>query len=79
MIENGEGLLNLCKWAQQHDYYLCTMVASDERLLEDNVFKIYYILSGPQGELVILENPLQMHSIRPSLHQSEKYFLPLCL
>jgi Ni,Fe-hydrogenase III large subunit/Ni,Fe-hydrogenase III component G len=58
VIENGQSLLRLCQWVQRNGYYLCTMVASDERLLEDNVFKIYYVLSGSQQDLLILENPL---------------------
>lgn len=62
VVEDDDDLLSLCSWARQQGYYLCTMVACDERLLEDRAFKIYYVLSAPQ-ELAILEYPL-----RDSLH-----------
>lgn len=58
IVEDGGDLVNLCMWARQQDYYLCTMVASDERFLEDHVFKIYYVLSASEEELVVLEHPL---------------------
>ena len=59
VIADGRDLLDLCKWAADHGYYLCTLTACDERMLEDNVFKLYAVLSGPDGELVILEHSLE--------------------
>lgn len=58
VIESGEDLLRLSQWASQHDYYFCTVVANDERLLEDHIFKLYYLFSAPDGFLVTLEYPL---------------------
>jgi len=58
VISDSEDLDRLCAWAKQQNYYLCTMVTNDERALEDHVFKLYYVFSAPQGDLVILEHLL---------------------
>ena len=58
-------LLRLCNWAQAQGYYLCTLAANDERMLEDGVFKLYYVLSNPadqagqHDQVIILEHPLK--------------------
>ena len=64
VITEGKDLLDLCKWAAapEHDFYLCTMTACDERMLEDNVFKLYTLLSGSGSQLVILEHPLDRNT-----------------
>ncbi len=67
----------LCGWAKREDYYLCTLAAADERLKEDQAFKLYYVFSAPPGKqdnenkLAILEfvlndpqRPLEYPSIR---------------
>ena len=51
----GEHLRQLMSWANQQGYYLCNIVVTDDRLLVDRTFKIYYILSGAENEMVILE------------------------
>jgi Ni,Fe-hydrogenase III large subunit/Ni,Fe-hydrogenase III component G len=60
VIEDADDLLRLFRWARDpaQDYSLCTMVASDERQIEDGVFKLYYVLSASQDELLIIEHPL---------------------
>ena len=47
VLPDGAELLKLCNWAQAQGYYLCTLTANDERMLEDGVFKLYYISSNP--------------------------------
>ncbi len=59
VVEDGEDLVNLCRWAREQGYYLCTLIASDERLLEDNAFKLYYVLSAPEEDFLVLEHPLR--------------------
>jgi len=60
VVEDSDDLLRLCEWARQQNYYLCTMVANDERALTDHAFKLYYVLSAPQENLlIILEHPLR--------------------
>ncbi|MCL5994985.1 MAG: NADH-quinone oxidoreductase subunit C [Chloroflexi bacterium] len=59
VFENGEDLVRLCQWAKQESYHLCTLVVTDERQLEDNAFKVWYVLHSAQQELVILEYALQ--------------------
>jgi Ni,Fe-hydrogenase III large subunit/Ni,Fe-hydrogenase III component G len=59
VLSQGTDLVALCGWAAQRGYYLCTLAACDERMLEDNAFKLYAVLSGPTGRLVILEHPLE--------------------
>lgn len=58
ILENGDDLLTFCEWMKAQDYYLCTLVATDERLLEDNVFKLYYVFSSPDQLLRVIEYPL---------------------
>ena len=75
----GKDFRALCRWAREKEYYLCTLVAADERLKEDQSFKLYYVFSAPRDEqdnkpgnvLVILEvvlndpqHPCEYPSIR---------------
>ena len=64
VLPKGADVLELCHWAAQKGFYLCTMVACDERMLEDNSFKLYTILSGPNHQLVILEHSLEQDSFQ---------------
>ena len=59
ILSEGDELVRLCDWAWREGYYLCTLAANDERLLEDGVFKLYYVLSDPANQLVIVEHPLK--------------------
>src|SRR4051812_38869576 len=79
VIPDDATLAELCRWAAQQEYYFCTMVANDERFLEDRTFKLYYVFSAPQQQLVILEHPFsdlaQYVSIRswfPSVEPLER-------
>lgn len=76
VIADESDLQKICAWAKTNDYYLCTITACDERLLEDNVFKFYIVLSSPSGHMVILEYPLALNStqylsIRDTFRSSE--------
>jgi Ni,Fe-hydrogenase III large subunit/Ni,Fe-hydrogenase III component G len=64
VVENAEDLVSLSRWAKEKNYYLCTLVANDERLLEGNAFKLYYVFSAPDGEFLICEHPLSRHQPR---------------
>lgn len=80
VIPNGTDLLNLGKWARDHNYYLCTLAATDERLHEERTFKLYYILSAPdESELVILEFPISdpKNPVYPSLRNPFPAVIPL--
>lgn len=51
-------LHSLLDWANKQGYYLCDLVATDDRLLIDRTFKLHFILSSGArnaDELVILE------------------------
>lgn len=63
VVTDGDELLRLCRWARENEFYICTMTPCDERMLEDNVFKLYIVLSSPTGELTILEHPLKRNSV----------------
>lgn len=56
VIRNAQALRQLLAWANQQGYYLANIVATDDRLLVDRAFKLYYILSGTKDEIVILEH-----------------------
>jgi Ni,Fe-hydrogenase III large subunit/Ni,Fe-hydrogenase III component G len=58
IVGDRDDLTALAQWLFANEYYLCTLVACDERMGEDNIFKLYYVFSSPEGEMVILENPL---------------------
>lgn len=59
LIREGINLPNLCSQLRQENYYLLSVIANDERELEDRCFKIYYLFSHPAEDLLlILENAL---------------------
>lgn len=61
-VRKPEALRSLLSWANDQGYYLCDLFATDDRLLVERTFKLYYILSsGVEGEdeLVVLEHPLE--------------------
>lgn len=64
VIESEEDLFAICRRAKEENFYLCTLVANDERLLESNTFKLYYVFSAPDGELLICEYPLKRQQPR---------------
>lgn len=55
VIQEKANLRQVLSWADQQGYYLCDLVMTDERLLVDRTFKVFYILSGNEDEMVILE------------------------
>lgn len=65
-------------------YYLVTVVANDERELEDRRYKIYYVLSHPSVDLfVILEyllvqGSVRYHSIRDLFGAAEPFEREIC-
>ncbi|MBK8050519.1 MAG: hypothetical protein IPK16_27490 [Anaerolineales bacterium] len=78
MLPNGADPLALCRWAAQNEFYLCTLAASDERMLEDNALKVYVVLSGSDRQLAILEHPIERDSFQYlSFHESFPSALPL--
>lgn len=55
VIQDDEDWLHLAQWANRAGCDLCSFFASDERALEANSFKLYLLLSAPDGSLIILE------------------------
>src|SRR2546421_6685222 len=52
-------LLRVCEQLYKKSAYLVTIVATDERQLEDGCFKLYYVFShNADDHLLILEYPL---------------------
>jgi Ni,Fe-hydrogenase III large subunit/Ni,Fe-hydrogenase III component G len=80
VITNENDLLELGGWAKKQNYYLCTLVATDERLHEERSFKLYYIFSEPeQGELIVVEIPVSDldNPVYPSLREIFPSVIPL--
>lgn len=55
VIQDDEDWLHLAQWANRTGCDVCSFFASDERALEANAFKLYLLLSAPDGSLIILE------------------------
>ena len=56
IVGDQNALRHLLNWMRQHDYLLYTIIATDNRLLIERTYKLYYLLSSSQeDELVILE------------------------
>lgn len=59
LVRPDEELRNLCRQLREEGFYLVSVIANDERELEDQCFKIYYLFSHPTADLFLfLENPL---------------------
>lgn len=55
-------LLKVCEQLKQNEAYLVTIVATDERELEDGCFKLYYVFSHEvEDQFLILEYPIQKY------------------
>ena len=54
VVPDPDALKRVTHWAAEQAYYLCTLVASDERELEDQAFKLYYVYSHPHEDLFII-------------------------
>jgi Ni,Fe-hydrogenase III large subunit/Ni,Fe-hydrogenase III component G len=62
-IDSGSRLREVVNELAKAGYYLVTVVANDERELEDRRYKIYYVFSHPSVDLfVIIENLLDLGS-----------------
>lgn len=55
VIQNSNVLRQLLDWANKQNYYLCNLFATDDRLQIDRAYKIFYVLSGKEDEIVFLE------------------------
>jgi len=76
VIEDNDDFIRLGEWAKQENYYLCTMVATDERALADHAYKLYYVLSASkENTLVILEQALRSPQY-PAQYVSIRRFFP---
>jgi len=64
-------LLDLARFLSGERFYLVTVVANDERELEDRRFKIYYMFSHPTTDLFVLVEYLLEHGRTryPSLYE----------
>ena len=62
-------LLKVCEQLNKNAAYLVTMVAADERQLEDGCFKLYYVFSHDvYDQFLILEYPFQKFDSSKYLH-----------
>ncbi len=60
LLANHQQLHKACRHLQEKAAYLVTMVATDERYLEDGCFKLYYVFSHENKDhFLILEYPLR--------------------
>lgn len=55
VVQDEQSLRQLLNWADQQEYYLCDLFATDDRLLVDRAYKIYCVLSGAENEIIFLE------------------------
>jgi len=53
LVNSSEDLQLFCAKLSEMEYYLVTVVANDERELEDHCFKIYYLFSHPTENLFV--------------------------
>ncbi|MCA9930982.1 MAG: NADH-quinone oxidoreductase subunit C, partial [Anaerolineales bacterium] len=74
LVTDDDDLRRICRWAKDAQLYLCTFVVNDERLLESHAYKLYYLFSTPDGQFLILENPL--HTERPTEYISIRDLFP---
>jgi Ni,Fe-hydrogenase III large subunit/Ni,Fe-hydrogenase III component G len=59
-VVQDSALQTLSHTLHERDFYLVTLVATDERRLADNCFKLTYLFSHPtQDQFVFVENPIQ--------------------
>ena len=58
VLTQWEAVRAVCERAKAAGAVLVSLFAADERALEDHAFKVYCVLSHPDGELVTLEHRL---------------------
>lgn len=74
----------VAEWLSAEDYYLVTVVANDERELEDRRYKIYYVFSHPSVDLFVIIEYLLDHgsvaycSIWDLFHAVEPFEREIC-
>jgi Ni,Fe-hydrogenase III large subunit/Ni,Fe-hydrogenase III component G len=68
LVSDYRQLLKVCEQLNKNSAFLVTIIATDERQLEDGCFKLYYVFSHDiEDQFLILEYPLQQID-------SSKYF-----
>src|SRR5436190_23927998 len=77
--EDYQQLHAVCRRLREKSAYLVTVVVSDERYLEDECFKLYYVFSHEvKDHFLILEDPLHKYSLPEHLapeHSFSRYLL----
>ncbi|MEI6043439.1 MAG: NADH-quinone oxidoreductase subunit C [Chloroflexota bacterium] len=53
-LKNSIHILELSKELKKRNFYLVTVIANDERELEDKCFKIYYLFSHPADNMFLI-------------------------
>jgi Ni,Fe-hydrogenase III large subunit/Ni,Fe-hydrogenase III component G len=60
LVQSSESLMEFCQRLHDENCFLVTVVANDERELEDDCFKLYYIFSHPtENVFLVIEFSLQ--------------------
>jgi Ni,Fe-hydrogenase III large subunit/Ni,Fe-hydrogenase III component G len=74
-------ILGVSRKLKEQDYYLLTVIANDERELEDSAFKIYYIFSHPtEDQFQVIETVLENgETCYSSIEQEYPAFKPFKL
>ncbi|NPA91264.1 MAG: hypothetical protein GXO55_07435 [Chloroflexi bacterium] len=67
-VDHPHHLTQLVQRLREEAFYLVTVVANDERELEDHCFKIYYVFSHPEEDLFLIVEYLVEGEHYPSLH-----------
>lgn len=60
-VQSGDRLHELARQLVANGYYLVTVVANDERELEDRRYKIYFVFSHPSDDLFLIIEYLLNH------------------
>jgi Ni,Fe-hydrogenase III large subunit/Ni,Fe-hydrogenase III component G len=73
-LKSEDQIVELIAQLLSHDYYLVSLVGNDERELEDNCFKLYYLFSHPHKDEFITLETLLGNSAHPlSADQPVRY------
>jgi Ni,Fe-hydrogenase III component G len=76
LIVETVALNQICELAKEGDAWLLSLFACDERELLDHAFKVYSLLSLPDGQVVTLEHSLREFNQddQPIWHSLTKVF-----
>jgi Ni,Fe-hydrogenase III large subunit/Ni,Fe-hydrogenase III component G len=75
VVREGDDLLRVAAWAAKTGCDAVCLFATDERAVEASVFKLYLVLSTPEGRHVILEHALTLPG-RPTEYPSVREAFP---